>query len=199
MSKTIAFVSIAAFTLDWACWSRPDRYRLGERAGRTDRREIHAVQTAKQLLVSNAQTIQNLALRSTTLDAVTNIATCVTHRIGVDGTKKNQIVQALLNSTDLLIRKHLAETSRCRSASAAHASRSQASCSSKGEFNKSGFLVAAGRASFFRCDPPIFLTHETKVSLVMGSYLQIWDPPARRHAAAPEETGNPDKTRRRRC
>src|SRR5215813_9133641 len=56
------------------------------------------VQSAKQALINNARGIQDLTLRNTTLDAIANPSTCITHRIGVDDDKKNAIVQSLLDA-----------------------------------------------------------------------------------------------------
>jgi len=56
------------------------------------------VQSAKQTLVENARRIQNANIRSTTLDAMTNRTTCITHRVGVDDAKKNAILQSLQNA-----------------------------------------------------------------------------------------------------
>src|SRR5215475_8571481 len=56
------------------------------------------VQSAKQTLVENARHIQNVNIRATTLDAITNRTTCITHRIGVDDAKKNAILQSLQNA-----------------------------------------------------------------------------------------------------
>jgi hypothetical protein len=56
------------------------------------------VQSAKQTLLSNAQGIQDVNLRNITLDAINNPATCITHRIGVDSTTKNTIVNDLVNA-----------------------------------------------------------------------------------------------------
>lgn len=56
------------------------------------------VQSAKQTLLNNARGIQDLNLRTITLDAISNTGTCVAHRIGVDDAKKNAIVQSLINA-----------------------------------------------------------------------------------------------------
>src|SRR5262249_49832986 len=56
------------------------------------------VQSAKQALVDNARGIQDLNIRTTTLDAIANPSTCVTHRIGITDAKKDAIVQSLLSA-----------------------------------------------------------------------------------------------------
>src|SRR5215471_1612109 len=60
--------------------------------------ESQLVQSAKQALLNNARGIQDLTLRATTVDAISNPATCVAHRIGVDDARKNGIVQSLLDA-----------------------------------------------------------------------------------------------------
>jgi hypothetical protein len=56
------------------------------------------VQSGKQTLIDNARGIHDPNIRATTLDAITNPATCVTHRIGVDDARKNAILQNLENA-----------------------------------------------------------------------------------------------------
>ena len=56
------------------------------------------VQSAKQALLQRARAIQSPDVRNITLDAIGNPATCIAHRIGVDDTKKNAIVQSLVNA-----------------------------------------------------------------------------------------------------
>ena len=98
MNKTLSLVSIAAFAAGWAAGADQTVVGLGNALAEQISAKSMLVQTAKQVLVSNAQAIENPTLRSITLDAITNTATCVTHRIGIDDAKKNQIVQALLNA-----------------------------------------------------------------------------------------------------
>jgi hypothetical protein len=66
-------------------------------AGQTAARSA-LVQTAKQALLDRAHSIQNHDVRTATLDAIGNPATCIAHRIGVDDAKKNAIVQSLVNA-----------------------------------------------------------------------------------------------------
>lgn len=56
------------------------------------------VQSAKVQLLENAAQIQDLNIRLTTLDAINNPNTCVTHRVGVTDAVKNKIVLALENA-----------------------------------------------------------------------------------------------------
>jgi hypothetical protein len=53
------------------------------------------VQSAKRLLIENANRIEDSFVRETTLDAFNNSRTCIAHRIGVTDTVKNEIVQQL--------------------------------------------------------------------------------------------------------
>lgn len=56
------------------------------------------VQTAKATLVSNAQSLQDFYLRLTTLDAIGNKTTCVTHRANLTEADKQTIVQNLIDA-----------------------------------------------------------------------------------------------------
>jgi hypothetical protein len=53
------------------------------------------VQSAKHLLIENANRIEDRFVRETTLDAFNNPRTCIAHRIGVTDVVKNEIVQQL--------------------------------------------------------------------------------------------------------
>src|SRR5215470_13639123 len=55
-----------------------------------------AVQTAYNFLVSQAQQLQDDNLRSQTLDAISNLTTCVKHRANVSPAQQQAIVQQLL-------------------------------------------------------------------------------------------------------
>ena len=52
-------------------------------------------QSAKQTLFNNARQIKDAIIQATTLDAIGNPHTCITHRVGVDDAEKNAIVQSL--------------------------------------------------------------------------------------------------------
>jgi hypothetical protein len=53
------------------------------------------VRSAKQLLLENANKIDDRALRAATLDAINNPRTCIAHRIGVTDVVKDAIIQQL--------------------------------------------------------------------------------------------------------
>ncbi len=53
------------------------------------------VQSAKQLLIDNANRIEDRFIRETTLDAFNNPHTCIVHRIGVTDAVKSAILQQL--------------------------------------------------------------------------------------------------------
>jgi hypothetical protein len=57
--------------------------------------ESPLVQSAKRLLIDNAQQIEDRRLRETTLDAFTNPRTCIFHRIHVTDAVKDQIIAQL--------------------------------------------------------------------------------------------------------
>jgi hypothetical protein len=98
MSKTLSLLSIAAFASGWASGSDQTIVGAGNAVAEQIAAKSMLVQSAKQVLINNAQAIRNSTLRSITLDAITNTGTCVTHRIGVDDAKKNLILQNLLNA-----------------------------------------------------------------------------------------------------
>ncbi|MHC5823657.1 MAG: hypothetical protein ACYT04_49455, partial [Nostoc sp.] len=54
------------------------------------------VQSAKNFLVNQTQEIKDVKLRKATLDAIDNPTTCIMHRSGLTGSKKQEIVQQLL-------------------------------------------------------------------------------------------------------
>jgi hypothetical protein len=56
------------------------------------------VQSAYQFLIGQAHKLKDKNLKNQTLDAISNPQTCVAHRAGVDATKKNAILQQLLNA-----------------------------------------------------------------------------------------------------
>ena len=56
------------------------------------------VQSAMQLLISQAEQIQNSQLSSATLDAISNPNTCVRHRVRVTDSLKNTILQNLITA-----------------------------------------------------------------------------------------------------
>src|SRR5262249_47630502 len=56
------------------------------------------VLSAKVQLLANAAQIKDQTIRSTTLDAINNPNTCVTHRVGVTDAVKNSILQSLENA-----------------------------------------------------------------------------------------------------
>jgi len=98
MAKTSSLILVAVFTTGGV--GAADQTVVG--AGNTLAEQIAAksalVQSAKQTLVNNVNAIHNANVRNTTLDAITNTATCIAHRIGVDDAKKNTIVQNLVNA-----------------------------------------------------------------------------------------------------
>ena len=53
------------------------------------------VQSATKLIIEQVEQISNAKLRTETLDAVSNAATCIRHRVGVDAKVKAAIVQTL--------------------------------------------------------------------------------------------------------
>jgi hypothetical protein len=57
--------------------------------------ESPLVQSAKRLLVENAEQIEDRKLRETTLDAFSNPKTCIVHRIHVNDAVKDQIIAQL--------------------------------------------------------------------------------------------------------
>ena len=56
------------------------------------------VQSAKNFLVNQTQEIKDIKLRKATLDAIDNPTTCIMHRSGLTGSKKQEILKQLLKA-----------------------------------------------------------------------------------------------------
>ncbi len=91
-------VAFFAVLLSGVCANAADQTQIG--AGITRATQIGSasplVQSAVELLVRNAQQIQDPQLRAVTLDSFLNPNTCIRHRANVNDAVKNQIISTLL-------------------------------------------------------------------------------------------------------
>ena len=97
-SRLLMLFSCAAFTAGFVSAADQTVPGAGNGLAETIASNSQFVQSAKQTLLSNAQGIQDATLRNLTLDAISNPATCITHRAGLTAATKNAIVQNLVNA-----------------------------------------------------------------------------------------------------
>jgi hypothetical protein len=96
MNRSLSLLLVAAAATSYAA----DQTVLG--AGNAMAEKIAAVsqlvQSAKQTLINNARQTQSASIRNSTLDGIANLATCITHRVGVDDAKKDAILNSLISA-----------------------------------------------------------------------------------------------------